>query len=262
MEKAIVSFSFDDGRIDNYTIAYPILKKYRIPATFNITTGYVEGKIVVESLTHAYPMTIGMVKELYSDPEYEIAGHGYWHKNTLNDILDGVEKLREDLELESLGEQIGFASPGTSLDLKYYQTIKNELRNHGICYVRLSKRYLSSPRLKVLCRKAARIFHWPFLFRYAYQDTLVNEIKDNLLYSVPILASTTICEIKALIHKAIKEKKACVLMWHSIVPSDEIIDNFDYDVRKFEELCRWLKDMHEQGGLTLCKMMDLYNQLR
>ena len=45
MDKAYISFSFDDGRIDNYTKAYPILKKHNLPATFNITTGYIEGKI-------------------------------------------------------------------------------------------------------------------------------------------------------------------------------------------------------------------------
>ncbi len=261
VKTTFIAFSFDDGRLDNYTIAYPILQKYCIPATFNITTGYIEGKIEEGKLTKALPMTIDMIKELYKNKNFEIAGHGYWHENTLNDILDGVERLSEDLELESLGEQFGFASPGTSLDLMYYQTIKNELRNHGICYVRLSKRYLANPSLKVLCRKASRIFHWPFLFRYAYQDTLMNEIKDDLIYSVPILASTTVREIKSIVGKAIREKKACVLMWHSIVKKEDVIDNFDYDVEKFEKICYWLKNTHEQGIITLCKTMDLYNQL-
>ena len=45
MEKAIIAFSFDDGRLDNYTNAYPILKKHHLPATFNITSGYIKGNI-------------------------------------------------------------------------------------------------------------------------------------------------------------------------------------------------------------------------
>lgn len=97
MEKGYVSFSFDDGRIDNYTIAYPILKHYQLPATFNITTGYVEGKFQKGPLTYADPMNMQMVDELYRDSLMEIAGHGYWHRNTIEDILKGVSELKKSL---------------------------------------------------------------------------------------------------------------------------------------------------------------------
>ena len=246
MERAIISFSFDDGRMDNYTIAYPIMKKLGIPATFNITTGFVEGKFEDGRLTHAKPMIMDMVRELYYDPEFEIAGHGYWHENSLDDILKGIKCLIEEIGVKNLDTQIGFASPGTSLDLNYYQTIKNELNNHNICYIRLSKRYLSYPLLKVLCRKLNRFFHWPYMFKLAYQDTLMDGVHDNLLYSIPVMASTTVKEVKALINEAVKEKKACILMWHSIVHKNDVRDNFDYDVRKFEEICVWLKELQDQ----------------
>jgi peptidoglycan/xylan/chitin deacetylase (PgdA/CDA1 family) len=39
-EKALV-ITFDDGYKDNYLYAYPVLKKYRIPATIFLATGYV-----------------------------------------------------------------------------------------------------------------------------------------------------------------------------------------------------------------------------
>lgn len=45
MERALINFSFDDGRRDNFDIAYPILKHYDCPATFNITTGYITGEM-------------------------------------------------------------------------------------------------------------------------------------------------------------------------------------------------------------------------
>ena len=37
--KKVLAITFDDGYIDNFTIAYPILKKYQIPFTIYVTTG-------------------------------------------------------------------------------------------------------------------------------------------------------------------------------------------------------------------------------
>jgi len=39
-DKSIV-ITFDDGFIDNYNIAFPLLKKYEIPATIFVSTGYI-----------------------------------------------------------------------------------------------------------------------------------------------------------------------------------------------------------------------------
>lgn len=44
-KKPRVCITVDDGYKDFYDVAYPILKKYDIPATFYITTDFVDGKI-------------------------------------------------------------------------------------------------------------------------------------------------------------------------------------------------------------------------
>jgi len=44
VKKNSVIITFDDGYVDNYYNAYPILKKYKIPATMYLPTGYINTK--------------------------------------------------------------------------------------------------------------------------------------------------------------------------------------------------------------------------
>ena len=261
MEKALVTFSFDDGRVDNYTIAYPILKKYGLPATFNITTGFVEGKFEGGKLTPASPMNLDMVKRLYADDTMEIAGHGYWHKNELSDILEGVNTLRSHLGTTGWGVRT-FASPGTNLNLSEYAKFKPELKKNGIECVRLSLRLKSYARLKTFMRKVARVTHVPLFFRWAYKDTLMTSINDDVIYSVPVLSSTTTDEIRCLINYAVKKKTACVLMFHSIVDDGCLRDNWDYESSKFTALCKFLCKMQQESSLKVVTTYTLYQNLK
>lgn len=77
-----VIITADDGYLSNYTIAYPLLKKYRIPATFFVTTAFMgvntqfshitweqakemeeSGLIDIQSHTHRHQLLTGLSKE-------------------------------------------------------------------------------------------------------------------------------------------------------------------------------------------------------
>jgi len=47
VDKKYVVFTFDDGYVDNFTFAYPIFKKYNIPFTIYITSGFIDRQAIM-----------------------------------------------------------------------------------------------------------------------------------------------------------------------------------------------------------------------
>jgi peptidoglycan/xylan/chitin deacetylase (PgdA/CDA1 family) len=107
--------TFDDGWKDNYTNALPILKKYSIPATFFVTTGYVNKTVMPEkTFDNDAFMNWQEIKEV-SEAGISIGAHTVSHR-----ILSGLsgKELEEEIiesknEIEQrLGKRvISFAYP-------------------------------------------------------------------------------------------------------------------------------------------------------
>lgn len=262
MQQALIGLSFDDARADTFLNGYPILKKYNLPATFNITTGFVKGECRDFVPNWVKPMTVDMVKKLYADSEVEIAGHGYNHQNDISDIQKGIDELCKILGTDNLSKGTnGFASPGSGLTPEVFQQMKHSSNAHPISYARMSLRNQSNIMLKTISRKISRIIPAPFFYRYAYQDTLMDTAPDGVLYSIPVLSSVTVNQLKAILSKAIKTKKACILMFHSIVEKGNARDNWEYETDKFDALCRFLKDKQAEGLLRVETSLNIVQQL-
>ena len=261
MQQALIGLSVDDGRADAFLYGYPILKKYKLPATFNITTGFIKGEYRDFVNDWIKPMTVDMVKELYADPAVEIAGHGYNHQNDTSDIQKGIDELCKILRTDNLCKGTnGFASPGSGLTPEVFQRMKHASNVHPISYARMSLRNQTNIILKTISRKISRLIPTPFFYRYAYQDTLMDEAPDGVLYSIPVLSSVTVNQLKAIISEAINTKKACILMFHSIVEKGSTRDNWEYDVDKFEALCHFLKDKQDEGLLRVETSLNIVQQ--
>jgi peptidoglycan/xylan/chitin deacetylase (PgdA/CDA1 family) len=107
-----LSITFDDGYLDNFQVAAPILQKYRLPATFFVTTGFL-GTSIVAPWDAALPMSPhwmdwAHVRQLAS-LGFEIGNHSDTH---LNMATSSPEDVRSDLMVakEKLEREVGAAT--------------------------------------------------------------------------------------------------------------------------------------------------------
>jgi peptidoglycan/xylan/chitin deacetylase (PgdA/CDA1 family) len=124
-----VAITFDDGHVDNHEFALPLLVEHRMPATFYVTTGYIDRDPAVmawfaslrrATLSEIEPLTWGQVRE-FVDAGMEIGAHTYSHPNLAQ---VPPERLRREVaepkaEIEArLGRAVdSFAYPFGQLNL-------------------------------------------------------------------------------------------------------------------------------------------------
>lgn len=254
MDKGIVVLSFDDGRQDNYHIFMELLKPRNLPATVNIATGYVQGQCNVCGEGIKLPaLTKEQVAELAKQELFEVACHGDRHSNTPEDIISGRDKLISWLNLPQ-DAKIGFASPGSDMSSEYIRNNTAAFDAMGFSYVRTGLRYKTLPKMRILCRKAARVLHFPFLYRFAYAETLMAEGEGKLITAVPVVRDITVAEVNALADLAARDKKLLVLMFHSVTGAAYELHRNDpwcYDQDKFIKILENLVRLRELNQIDI-----------
>ncbi|MDP8265842.1 MAG: polysaccharide deacetylase family protein [Candidatus Aceula meridiana] len=120
LPKHPVWVTFDDGYKDNYEVAYPILKKYGVPATFFVTTGFIDKKIVppegiaVNNDVENLFMSWDEIKEM-ADSGFGIGAHTVNHKVLSSLGEEAAEKeiaeSKYEIEKKINKEVISFAYP-------------------------------------------------------------------------------------------------------------------------------------------------------
>ena len=273
MERAYFGFSFDDGRMDHFTMAYPVLQRYGLSATFNVTASYIEQRQTEWPFTEVPPMTIDMLRQLHGDPRMEIASHGYWHHNATDNLLDGIEKLCEWLGTDRLHPAgNGIALTGNTCFATDEERLFCNNRGISVRYIRHSIRRPSPFWLKTISRKIDRIVPSPSLYRYAFGDSLMHEGDGarpgtgdaviRRLYSIPIVGNKPLADMKALIEKAIANQAACIFMLHSIVADGHRHDAYEMELGRFQRLCDFLAQCQKESLLkvdtcmAICQIMD------
>lgn len=255
MNKAIITFSFDDARADSYR-AIKLAADYGVKSTLNVTTGYVEGiNSAKDNPTHISAMSKEQVVELYNWGA-EIACHGDTHDNSLESILRGKAKLYDWLKLSD-SQDIGFASPRSMIDMA--PSMIASLKDNHIAYLRVGPFVKPLSRPKRMIRKMAAFTQSKWLFCHFYADTIENPVDDNfILRSVPVMQQNKLGQMKAIVDYAIKNKCWLILMFHSVMAKGEegFTENFSWPLDDYRSLCEYIQ--YRQDNVDCMTTMDAF----
>ena len=258
MAKYVV-FSFDDGRLDTYTNAFAILKKYGFPATVNVATDFINNPQNYTNFCSAgnLAMTWEQVADLQRNG-WEIASHGHLHSNNCDDI----KKSLEEFEKHGINiEDIGFASPNSEIDSSNFAKLKADLTNH-ISYIRSGLQIRREGLLYAGLTFLNRRLKLKGLFRLLNKRCRLNLKQDLTLKPILSVGVTADMTDKSMISllEALPDNEAYILMFHSILSKQEDawkVDSWWWDEKKFEELCNWLKNQKDMDVITTQQLVKL-----
>lgn len=113
----VVALSFDDGFLDNYQYAYPLLKKYNVKATIYLATK-IKGINVLNK---------AQIHEMVASRLVEFGAHTQDHVNLLNlsdeDAFSQIQDSKKDVEA-LVGKCLSFAYPFGRFNEKHEQMVK------------------------------------------------------------------------------------------------------------------------------------------
>lgn len=236
-----VVLSFDDGRLDTYENAIPMMMAFRLTATINITTDFVENPASYSNFQSAQnrAMTVEMVKSAY-EKKFEIACHGDHHTNDSDDIVKGIAKLKQ---WNVISGNAGFASPFSALTRCNNDKILSMLSDGSLHYIRSGVQVRRQSIWYQAAYVIEELLHSKWLFYLLNrQRCMPSNDKLKFYQGVTVNKNTKLSQIRYLIEK-LPDNCHVILILHSVLsPSDPGfgVDKWFSDLEMFRSLCEYL----------------------
>ena len=241
-----ISFSFDDGRKDTYSVAYPILRRYGFTCTVNVITDFVENPSAYSRYGLKEAMSIKDVVDMQNDGN-EIACHGHTHTNSYSDVCDCINILK------SWGvavDKVGFASPFSKIVPDALCDMQRILDENKVSYIRtgiqVRREGFFYSALVYLCEKTGFKNLFARLNRRAVYSY---PVKSKVMLGISITSNTTVDQVIKLIDSA-PVSSSMVLIFHSILNQSDCYDRWCWSADNFDLLCSFLANRSD------CKVVN------
>lgn len=208
--KALITFSYDDGRKNNYTTALPIHENYDIPASFAIIAGR-----AIDPQHWTRHMTPIEIVDAHKRG-VEITSHGVMHEYKFTDLsIDSLDfELRESKRI--LDGFVGADQKISTLCLPY------------------------SAFNEIVLNEASK--HYSLVRGHTQK---LNETHGNSAFvaSYGLTNITTFAQVRKEIDAAIDERKWLVLMLHGVVEDDIAQGQYDISKNLLEKILEYVNDV-------------------
>lgn len=255
-----IAFTFDDGRRDSYTQAYPVMQRYGFAGTLFCTTGFIDGSWQKEPDWYSADEPI-RIEELHKLQEagWELALHGDAHITDPEDLKRASEKMTQ---WGFSKRPIGFSIPHCRDEREKLREIIDRYYGAGLLYVRAGmhtdKRSLRAKLLFGLYTYGR--LQWAYNCFNRENLTELAHLDRKMIYSLVVRCKDDPGMIARFLEQ-IPDQTCAVLMFHSILPESDAhygTDSWNWSLARFEKFCGAIHGLVQRG---MCRVTTLESML-
>lgn len=254
-----ISLTFDDGREDNYSVAYPIMKQFGLCGTIYCTTGYIDGTWTKPEdwYSSGNPISIEQLKDMQLNG-WELGLHGDKHTTEVNDLKTSYLKMKS---WGLVKDSVGFSMPNSSIEEEKMNEVLDQCFNREICYIRRGRKINTSSLSSKLLFGLYTYCSQKHAYNRFNNENLnkINSFRPEQIYSIVIRNSDDPKMIIKFVEQMPEESWA-VFMLHSIWPQEHFlhgVDPWNWSAVKFRYFCSELNSLKTKGKVDIKTVMDV-----